>query len=243
MPCPDASVPAVARIRAARVVLVDAAGTLFHPRVALGALLRDIAVPCGIDASPERMESVFRSCWANDRRDHPLSGPTTAGEDRARWDRLALAVLDRLGGCRNPPGFLDGFYRIHGDPACWRLFPGVESGLAALAGGGRRLAVVSNWDSRLFGLVAGMGLGRWFEVVFASAPFGAAKPDASIFRAALAHFGAAPAETVFIGDSLEDDVHGAEACGIPAVWFCPAGRVGTPAAVARLTAWDAIAPG
>ncbi|WP_049975873.1 HAD-IA family hydrolase [Azospirillum sp. B506] len=243
---------AVALIHTARLVLVDAAGTLFHPRAAMGSLIREAAAAAGLDLPADRLETVFRACWAEERREHPLSGPTTPREDRARWDRLGRAVLDRAGsgqidggwiGGGDTTAFLDGFFAIHGDSDHWRLFPGVAEALVRLADGGRRLAVVSNWDSRLFGLLRGFGLADRFDLVIASAPFGVAKPDAAIFRAALSHFGAVPADAVVVGDSLEDDVHGAGACGIPAVWFHPAppaGQADGGGMVPVLTGWNGL---
>jgi putative hydrolase of the HAD superfamily len=46
------------------------------------------------------------------------------------------------------------------------------------------------------------------------------KPHPSVFRAALeALGGAAPGRSVFVGDRLHDDVHGARAAGMRAVWI------------------------
>jgi putative hydrolase of the HAD superfamily len=44
------------------------------------------------------------------------------------------------------------------------------------------------------------------------------KPHPSVFRAALEALGAEPAESVFVGDRLHDDVYGARSAGMRAVW-------------------------
>ncbi len=50
-----------------------------------------------------------------------------------------------------------------------------------------------------------------------SAGVGAAKPARAIFEHALALAGAAPERALHVGDSPEEDVAGASACGIPVV--------------------------
>ena len=51
-----------------------------------------------------------------------------------------------------------------------------------------------------------------------SEEFGAAKPDPTIFQAALDRAGVPPDRAIFVGDSPEFDMQGARAAGIPAVW-------------------------
>ena len=52
-----------------------------------------------------------------------------------------------------------------------------------------------------------------------SAVVGAEKPDRRIFEAALSAVGVAPAEALFVGDSLTRDMAGALALGMPHVWI------------------------
>jgi putative hydrolase of the HAD superfamily len=55
------------------------------------------------------------------------------------------------------------------------------------------------------------------DTVVGSKAHGRIKPHASIFVAALDALGVAPAETVMVGDSYEDDIEGARALGIRAI--------------------------
>ncbi len=89
--------------------------------------------------------------------------------------------------------------------------------LAAIKKKGKKLGIISNWDSRLFKLCEGLEFGKYFDFVLASAVFGAAKPSPRIFEEALKKAGVLPHEAVHIGDSLEDDIHGAKRIGIEAV--------------------------
>jgi HAD superfamily hydrolase (TIGR01549 family) len=70
------------------------------------------------------------------------------------------------------------------------------------------------------------GLDRHVDVLVVSEEAGVSKPDPHIFRLALQRAGATASEAVMVGDSWANDVEGARAAGIRAVWFS---RDGTPA--------------
>jgi putative hydrolase of the HAD superfamily len=82
---------------------------------------------------------------------------------------------------------------------------------------GSRLVVVSNWDVSLHGVLAATGLAPLLDGVVTSAELGRAKPDPAIFVRALKLAGVAPAEALHVGDSVELDVAGARAAGVPVV--------------------------
>ena len=60
---------------------------------------------------------------------------------------------------------------------------------------------------------------RYFEAVLISGEVGIAKPDPRIFRQALSRLNAAPGRSVFIGDSLEQDIAGARNAGMKTVYI------------------------
>ena len=59
---------------------------------------------------------------------------------------------------------------------------------------------------------------RRVDFVLVSEEFGVAKPDPEIFREALRLAGVKQEEAIFVGDSVEFDMAGARAAGIPTVW-------------------------
>jgi putative hydrolase of the HAD superfamily len=63
-----------------------------------------------------------------------------------------------------------------------------------------------------------LGVGDLVDFAIISGEFGAAKPDPAIFGEALGRAGVAPDEAIFLGDSVEQDMAGARAAGIPSVW-------------------------
>jgi putative hydrolase of the HAD superfamily len=105
------------------------------------------------------------------------------------------------------------------------LFPDVIAALESLSDRGVPMGIVSNFDGRLVRICEGLRLVPFFETVMMSARAGYAKPDARIFRAALETLGVATAaEALHVGDSVEEDVRGAQAAGLRACSSIAVGR-------------------
>lgn len=68
------------------------------------------------------------------------------------------------------------------------------------------------------------GLDRHVDILVVSEEVGVSKPAARIFEVALERADARPEEAVMVGDSWANDVEGARAVGIRAVWFNRDGR-------------------
>ncbi len=83
-----------------------------------------------------------------------------------------------------------------------------------------RIAVVTNnTRAEQSEKLSTFGLAPYVAALVTSAEIGAAKPDPRIFRAALARLDCAAGDAVMVGDSWVDDIQGAVAAGIAAVWF------------------------
>jgi putative hydrolase of the HAD superfamily len=98
--------------------------------------------------------------------------------------------------------------------------PDVLATLERLRRAGHPMGLVSNISLRpdlMRGDLDRMGLGQYLDSTVFSSEVGMRKPDPRIFREALDRLGAEPAETVFVGDRLYDDVSGAQAAGMRAV--------------------------
>ncbi len=76
------------------------------------------------------------------------------------------------------------------------------------------LGVVSNFYGNLAAVCREAGIGPFLSAAVDSVEVGCTKPDPAIFRAALAKLGAEPADSVFVGDSLERDMAGARGAGM-----------------------------
>lgn len=100
-----------------------------------------------------------------------------------------------------------------------RPFDGALETLVALRARGHRLALLTNGCSHFQRRkLQRYGLEPLFELLLVEGELGYGKPDARVFGAALAHFGAAPRDACMIGDNLEADIGGASALGIATIW-------------------------
>jgi HAD superfamily hydrolase (TIGR01549 family) len=89
--------------------------------------------------------------------------------------------------------------------------------------------------------LAHCGLAALVDVLIASEDVGVSKPDRGIFDIALQRMGVTASEAVMVGDSWANDIAGATAAGIRAIWFNPDRKPapGIPAGVAEI---HALAP-
>jgi putative hydrolase of the HAD superfamily len=94
-------------------------------------------------------------------------------------------------------------------------FADVRPALEALRGG-CALGVLSN-SPRAEETVSRLGLGGYFDAVVA-APEDRRKPHPEAFQLACGALGVGPAEAAYVGDSLLNDVEGAQAAGLTPVW-------------------------
>ena len=67
------------------------------------------------------------------------------------------------------------------------------------------------------------GLDRYVDVLVVSEEVGVSKPHARIFEVALERAGCVASEAVMVGDSWANDIEGARALGIRAIWFTRTG--------------------
>jgi putative hydrolase of the HAD superfamily len=123
-----------------------------------------------------------------------------------------------------PPFAIAELFEEFARPAAWRLDDAVPAVLDELAARGLRLAVVSNWDERLPRLLERMELAPRFAAIVYSQEVGVEKPHAAIFRTALARLGVEPAAALHVGDRRLEDVEGARAAGLDALWLSSDGR-------------------
>jgi putative hydrolase of the HAD superfamily len=113
-------------------------------------------------------------------------------------------------------------------------YPDAVETLPELRRRGLHVVVVSNWDCSLDTVLEDVGLGSYLDAVVTSAVAGSAKPDTGIFAAALEQAGVEADRALHVGDSLEEDVAGARAAGLPAVW-CNRARAGAPDGVTMVS--------
>lgn len=107
--------------------------------------------------------------------------------------------------------------------------------LRELRDAGLRTVCVSNWDCSLPRVLEGVGLAALLDGIVTSAVAGAAKPDPRPFHRALELAGCGADEALHVGDTPAEDVAGARAAGIRALFLVRDGGGATAGDVARIS--------
>lgn len=211
--------PGSLRGRPYRAVFFDAGNTLFGPHPSLGERYAETARAFGLEVAAAAVESSFRAAWARQGRPSAAVAEASEAAEKAWWRGLVREVFRDLGPLADFDGFFERLYDLFAEPDTWRLFPDAVPALEACRRAGSVVGVVSNWDARLLRICRGLDLERRLDFICYSAGVGAAKPDPRIFAAALAKAGVPRERVLHVGDSHADDVAGARAAGLDALWL------------------------
>lgn len=134
--------------------------------------------------------------------------------------RDAAAGTLRALGADPDPAHLDRFRALQWElhRRDFQLREGVVETLEALRARGLHVGMVSNIDDdQLAHLLDVAGLRPHFDSLLSSEAAGACKPDPAIFSEALRRADCAPEEALFVGDTLAQDIAGANAMGMRSV--------------------------
>ncbi len=174
--------------------------------------LRDMLTAAGGD--PER---------APDLRDELRRRFATLSADPDDHAELVYAdvVAEALAACGTSPGPELVRAAIEAEHRGWararRLHPEAHGLLEAVRARGLRIGIVSNTfdpPDLLHADVAGDGVAERVDAVVFSSEIGLRKPAPQIYEAALGQLGVRPADALFVGDRLREDVQGPAALGM-----------------------------
>ncbi|HYK87790.1 MAG TPA: HAD-IA family hydrolase, partial [Acidobacteriota bacterium] len=201
------------------VVFLDAAGTLFEVRGSVGEIYSSVAQRHGVTVSPVELQAGFVEAFRRKSHECIPSGNSENQTERERrwWLELVEGVLSGRMPASALPGYFEEVFETFRTTRAWRLFPDTRPGLEMLCKAGYRLGIISNFDSRLEDLLRNLGIAFYFERVIISWTVGSAKPAAGIFCRALDVMGVAAQRAVHVGDSLTEDVVGAQRAGLRGV--------------------------
>ncbi len=209
-----------------KAVFFDAAGTLFTVNGSVGAIYADLARQHGKDVAVADLEAGFRRYFATaPPMAFPGVAPTQIPALEKQWWKTLVSDVFSLSGAF--PRFDEYFAVLFGffaQAEAWKLYPETIETLEKLKEHGLTLGVISNFDSRLFGLLDGLGIAQFFDPVVISTQVGAAKPEAAIFAQALSQTGLQASEAIHIGDSYDADIIGARTAGLTPVLVDRSGK-------------------
>ncbi len=190
-----------------RAVLFDAVGTLFHSRGTIGEIYGNVAADYGFHSDPDAIDQEFLHLVK--ARGIPI--------DRAGWKSLVGSVFANLGPFPRFDDFFEEIYEVFRTEQGWHCYRETVPVLETLKQSQYRMGVVSNFDSRLNGVLDDLRIRPYFEAVVTPDSSGYAKPDTRIFLSATDRLGVAPAEALFVGDDMRQDVQGAARAGLESI--------------------------
>lgn len=191
-----------------RAVLFDLDDTLIDRRASLGRLAEVLAKEYAGQLTTRdqlALESIIR--LADGGGYHPRA---QVAEDLVRslpWQSAPT------------PSELASFWEAR-FPACSHPTDGLFDVLAWIRTQGLKTGIVTNGRTTAQGRkIALLGLADLVDTVVISETVGVWKPDPRIFELALERLRVPPSEAWFVGDNPANDVLGAMAAGLTAVWF------------------------
>ncbi len=198
-----------------KLILFDAAGTLFHLPKGVGYHYALVGERLGLSLEAAALDVAFAAVW-KEMPARAATGEPRVDDDKGWWRELVDRVFDRVAPATKDldrDNFFEVAYEHFAEAGVWEIFPEVREVLQALHAR-YRLAVVSNFDGRLRMILEQLGISKYFCAVVISSEVGADKPDRFIFHRALELCDALPNETLHVGDDAAKDWAGARAAGL-----------------------------
>jgi putative hydrolase of the HAD superfamily len=189
-----------------RAVTFDVGGTLIYPWPSVGDVYCTVAAEYGYsNLLAAEVDQQFAKAWKS-RSSFDYSRSAWAGLVRQTFEGLLEQPVEQ--------GFFDALYCRFESAKVWRLYDDVWPALHNLRSQGIKLGIISNWDERLRTLLRELELEEFFDPIIISCEAGYAKPSRQIFERAIEALQLPVDSILHVGDSLEDDVRGAQRAGL-----------------------------
>lgn len=198
-----------------KAVFFDAGETLVHPAPSFPELFAAVVTREGhprTDDEVRHASTVIMDRFSAAARANELW--TTSPERSARfWGGVYDLMIEALE-LPVDNGLRETLYAEFTDLSNYALFDDVAPALAHLQSHGVILGIVSNFEPWLDDLLAALNVREVFPVRVISGVEGVEKPDPHIYELAMKRAGVGPADSAYIGDNPEFDVHPPAALGM-----------------------------
>jgi len=214
----------------------DAAGTLFEPREPVGRTYARLARQFSLDAPEDAVAASFRRAFG--AAPGLAFGPGHEHGELRRlelewWRRRVDETFAPLGTFPDFDAYFDALFAWFADPDHWIADLEAAPTLQRLKNDGIRLGVISNFDYRLYRILDGLDLTRYFDSITISSEAGYAKPRREVYEAALKRAGVSANGAMHIGDSEHLDFAPAAAIGMAAILIDRGDKQARPSIAAR----------
>jgi putative hydrolase of the HAD superfamily len=214
----------------------DAAGTLFEPREPIGRTYARLARQFGLDAPEAIIAAAFRRAFS-EAPGLAFGAGLRADElrplERGWWRDRVGETFASIGKFPNFDAYFDALFSRFADPGHWIADIEAAPMLQRLKDDGLKLGVISNFDYRLYRILDGLDLTRYFDSITISSEAGHAKPRREVYDAALARAGVTASHAMHVGDSEHLDFAPAAAFGMAAVLIDRETRLAAPSIAGR----------
>lgn len=201
-------------------VFFDVGNTLIHPEPSVARVCAEVLASAGHARDLGTIEALMPLVdeYYEDRYREDDTFWTTDEGTSSVWVGMYSLMCRRLDIPEDDAaGLARAVYDQFGFAGRWRPYTDVPPEFRRLRDAGIKVGIISNWDTRLAGLLDGIGLGDLVDTVVCSASVGMHKPDPRIFELACERLGVTPALSAHVGDHMYADVAGARAAGMTPV--------------------------
>ncbi|CAL1385857.1 unnamed protein product [Linum trigynum] len=192
-----------------KALLVDAVGTLVVPSQPMAQIYKQIGEKYGVNCSEDEILNRYRRAyeqpWGRSRLRYVSDG-------KPFWQHIVTSST----GCSDLQYFEE-LYNYYTTDKAWHLNdPEAGKIFDAIRKAGVKVAIVSNFDTRLRPVLRALNCEQWFDAVAVSAEVAAEKPNPTIFLKACELLGVKPEDAVHVGDDRRNDIWGARDAGCDA---------------------------
>ncbi len=215
----------------------DCAETLVETRWDMVRFTREIAQAVGLNLTDAGLYELGKMQQAEEPDFLRVNQTRDAALGDAWWLEFTRRWLKEIG---EPPELAEAisaesYRRLYGpDQTQFRLYPDVVPALDRLKADGFKMCIVSNWDFGLHRVVDRLGIAPYFDHILASLVEGVEKPDPGLFQIALQRANVVADEVIHVGDNPIDDIQGAHAAGISALFLDRTGNSDPDSSISSL---------
>jgi putative hydrolase of the HAD superfamily len=202
-------------------IAFDAVGTIIRADPPAGEVYAAAARRHGSQRSAEDVMRRFRQAFVDsERSDCSVPGvaglATSEAREFDRWRKIVSLVIDDIG---EMAACFDELYEHFARPHAWCCYDDVAPVVEALEGAGLKMAIASNYDHRLHPVCDGLPPLDRISRRVVSAEVGWRKPHRRFYESLIDACGCRPEEILMVGDDFENDIAGARAAGLQAVFL------------------------